>query len=41
MMKKEYIRPELEITEFENEDIITGSNDDRELDPQPIGGGAS
>lgn len=27
-MKKEYITPEMEITEFENEDVITTSGKD-------------
>ncbi len=36
-MLKEYMTPEMEITEFEAEDIITTSNHDRyELDPQPL-----
>ncbi len=26
-MEKKYLRPEMEITEFETEDVIDGSND--------------
>ena len=41
-MEKKYITPEMEITEFETEDVITtsggdsSSNDSYELDPTPM-----
>ena len=35
-MKKEYIKPELEIIEFTNEDIITGSGDFGDTDQGTI-----
>ena len=37
-MEKQYITPEMEISEFEIEDVITtsGGNDPYELDPTPM-----
>ena len=32
-MKKKYVTPEIEITEFEAEDIITKSNESVKIDP--------
>ena len=32
-MKKKYVTPEMEITEFENEDVITASNPDNNDTP--------
>ena len=36
MNKKEYVIPETEITEFETEDIITGSTNPPELPEESI-----
>lgn len=35
-MKEKYETPEMEIVEFESEDIITTSGDNNELPPMPI-----
>ena len=39
MNKESYIRTKLDITEFQSDDILTGSNPLIEVDPGQTGGG--